>query len=106
MKYVTGVLILLLSSVALAADVTIDADGDPNATNYRIYKRAVADPAWVDFIDVPSFPAVYPNVSDAGITMFKACSLNSVGIEYCRDEAGAWYDADSVPLSMEGVRIP
>jgi len=106
MKYVASVLLTLLIGTAWAADVTIDADGDPNATSYRIYKRAVVDPAWVDFIDVPAFPAIYPNVSDSGITMFKACSLNAVTVEFCRDEAGAWYDADSVPLTMQGVRIP
>ncbi len=106
MKCVTGLLLTLLFGTALAADVTIDADGDPNATSYRIYKRAVVDTAWLDSIDVPSFPAIYPNVSDSGITMFKACSLNAVAVEFCRDEAGAWYDADSVPLTMQGVRIP
>jgi len=106
MKCVTGLLLTLLLGTALAADVTIDADGDPNATSYRIYKRAVVDPAWIDFIDVPAFPAIYPNVSDSGITMFKACSINAVAVEFCRDEAGAWYDADSIPLTMQGVRIP
>jgi len=106
MKCVTGLLLVLLFGTASAADVTIDADGDPNATSYRIYKRAVTDAAWLDSIDVPAFPAIYPNVSDSGITMFKACSLNAVAVEFCRDEAGAWYDADSVPLTMQGVRIP
>lgn len=105
-KVCIGLLGIALVSTGWAADVTVDADGDPNAVSYRVYKKKLNDPTYVDFIDIPSFPAIYPNVDNAGTTMFKACSLNATGKEYCRDEAGAWYDADSAPLTMQGVRIP
>lgn len=103
-KYI--LLCAFFSGSCVAADVTVDANGDPNAVGYRMYSRAEGNPVWGNPVDVSSFPAVYPAIPDTGVTLIKACSLNGVGDEYCRDEAGVFYDADRRPLTMRSVSIP
>ncbi len=100
------ILLLALSTPLAAIDLPVDANGDPNAVGYRMYSRAEGNPVWGNPVEVPSFPAVYPNIPDVGVTLIKACSLNAAGVEWCRDDAGVFYDADSRPLSMNRVSIP
>jgi len=99
-------ILLLLSSSAWAVDVPVDANGDPNAASYMLYSRAEGNPVWGNPVSVPSFPAVYPGIPDVGVTLIKACSVNAAGTEWCRDDAGVFYDADSRPLTMNRVSIP
>ena len=97
---------LIISSTALAADVTLYWDASTGATGYKLYASTDLGATWSAPHDVGNVQTyVWPNVSDTVLTLFRVGAYNTQG-ELIRTEAGAWYNGSwNLPAAAHGLGI-
>ena len=89
--------ILLLASLANAADVSMRWDASANATGYKIYKSEDQGQTWDSGLDVGNVTSyTYIGVIETGLVLFKISAYNAIG-ETIRHQDGVWYDHTKIP---------
>ena len=92
---------------AVAADITLTWDTDPNATGYRVYQSTDLGANWTLAADAPSLPITVSGLPDSGLVLLSTENYNAQGVAE-RVDVGFYYNGDwataalpSPPQNME-----
>jgi hypothetical protein len=94
-----ALILILITSVALAVDVDLKWDASAGATGYKIQKSVDLGATWSAAIDVGNVTTYkYTNVEENVVVLFRASAYNANG-ESIRTWSGAWFDSRKKPVS-------
>lgn len=94
--------LLVVAGPVLAADVTLRWDAALDASSYKIQMSTDQGVTWAVERPVPTGTTfTWIGAPDTGLILFRAVSVNSVGIAI-RTEAGAWFNGAWKPPAIPG----
>ena len=97
-------ILLLISSTAFAANVTLDWDAVDGATGYKIQMSTDLGANWSVPVDAGTTkPFVYVNVPEDKLVMFRIAAYNDA-MDVYNYHAGVWYDHRQKLLYPSGMR--
>jgi hypothetical protein len=101
------VLLMAVSNLVLAADVSLKWDAVTDVTGYKIYKSEDMGVTWTAPVDAGNVTTyTYVGVVQDKMVLFKVSAYNTFG-ESIRHWSGAWFDYRLKPInSAGGAGIP
>ncbi len=92
-------MVLLISSISFAPDVSSKWDAVTDATGYKIYKSEDMGATWATPVDVGNVTTyIYLAVIETKMVHFRVSAYNANG-ETVRSWSGAWYDHRLRPIN-------